>query len=354
MTNEKNEFKQNLDIDELMKQAAEKVDDDVKEAGPENEPKKSPKKIVIATAVGLSIFMAALIGGALLLKNQEEFKDNTKEPGWVSNIGGEKDPLIVGEWDFEYPIEVHEWAKGPFYVDTFWNEENSEAIRKEAESMNALTVASKWVPSGIGHGYSDPKGLLAGANTNDLSQKKLKNGKDNPLFSYALKEDYENAFVIYTERLLNPTFGDWVFFQRANKSLKSASELGVLKNMFTSTWWDENIKEGEDYSKLPILVDWNGDDWGGIQLAERETGRYGTFYGKIEKDSEKFTSNIIGDDENGMPIMEFEVPVEYSAFGKDAIITKKGLLTITLKSNSESITPSERVVINSAKLEIFE
>lgn len=344
----------NDNLDELMKSATEKVSYD---GGDDNKKKsKSTKKVVISTVIGLLLFGAALTVGAFMMGDNDIFEDKTKNPDWVGKEDdGVDKPIPEGEWDFDHPVELDEWAQEPFDSIAFWeSEDNLNAVLDKSQRFQGLSDTIMWVSSGLPHGYADPEGVLDDPYTNDLTKEFLEDGSENPQYSYALREDYQKAYVTYTERLLNPIFGEWIFAQRANMPLKDNKTYNALSSMFTNSWWSDNVKEGEDYTGLPILVDWEGNDWDGIEFAERETGRYGTFFGRIVEDDEnRVTSEIIGYDVNLQTIVKVNSPVEYYAFGKDEkVIHKKGTLEITLMSNSDSIDIRNRVVISDAKLSL--
>lgn len=348
---EQNVKNEEQNIEELMKSATETVNEDIKaDNGEQN--KKRTKKIIISTSVGLGLFMSALIIGPLLLKNQEDFEDKTETPGWVLKEDEKKtEENNKKEWDFNYPIEVHEWSKQPYDRAAFWTDNNTKKIMKQGESIKGLNESLLSIPSGQDHGYDDPNGQLVGAYTNDPMKEHKEDGSKNKMFSYAVKEDYVKSFVVNVERILNPVFGEWVFAQRADRNLKAEQTYEVLQDVFTNEWWSANIKEDQDYSKLPLVVDWNGDDWGGLSFAERVNGRYGTFYGEIvATDENPVTGSIKGYDEKGAHIVELKVPVQYKAFGEDDYLIKKGTLTIELSSNVRDIDSRSRVILSNASL----
>lgn len=351
ITNEEQNVKNEQNIEELLKSATETVNEEIKTDN-DNKKNKKTKKVIISTSVGLGLFMSALIVGPLLLKNQEDFEDKTETPSWVSKENEKKsEEKSKKEWDFDYPIEVHEWSKQPYDRATFWTEKNTDEIMKQGENIKGLNESLLSIPSSKEHGYDDPNGQLVGAYTNDPTKEYNEDGSENKMFSYAVKEDYVKSFVVNVERILNPVFGEWVFSQRAGRDLKSEQTYEELEDMFTPEWWSANIKEGQDYSKLPLVVDWNGDDWGGLKFAERVDGRYGTFYGEIVATEENpVTGSIKGYDERGARIVELKIPVQYKAFGEDDYLIKKGTLTVEMRSNILDIDSRSRVILSNASL----
>ena len=314
---------------------------------------KSTKKIVMFTIAGLFAFGVVLVSAALMLNNNPEFVDKSETPSWVEKEGineedGEND---YDYWEFEHPVELKDWATRPFERDEFWSIEGIEdEVLEISREMQSFYSTVSWMKSGLPHPYEDEE--LAGPFTNDISKRYLKDGSENPDFSYALSEDYQKAYVTYTERLLNPIFGGWVQAQSSERNIKNDSIYNQLKDMFSSEWWNNNIKEGEDYSNLPIVAEWNNGDWDKYNLAERNSNKYGAFYGEVKETEDRYlTTKAIGLDEENQAIIEVSSPVEYSAFGADGELVKiTGTLELTLRSDIEKLNVENRVIIDEARL----
>lgn len=355
--NEENEKKDlNENLDEMMKSASEKVDyNDNNNKG--NKKGKSTKKVIIFTVIGLLLFGAVLATGAFMMNENDEFVDKSEDPDWVDkdNVATEvdDDDEFLDEWNFERPIEVSDWAMNPFVQSEFWEEEGIEdkILEKSREELQGFYSSVSWISSGIPSGYDDPG--IAGPYTNNIEERFLEDESENPEFSYALSEDYQKAYVVYTERLLNPSFGGWAVVQSSDLvSVKDNRIYNQLRDMFSNEWWDNNVKESEDYTGLPIITEWTNGDWDKYDLAEREANRYGVFYGVIDDNEDRYvTSENIGSDEENQPIMQVSSPVKYYAFGKDKkLVEISGTLELTLQSNSDTLNVENRVIISDAKL----
>lgn len=351
--NEDKNLNSNDNLDELMKVASEKVEEDKEIEVSNEENKKSTKKVILFTSGGLLVFAGVILSGALFMNNPQEFVDKTETPGWVE--GGNADENSndnYNPWDFEKPVELSDWANAPYDKESFWQQDDIEnKILEASKEYQGFYFSVASTNSGIPHGYDDEQ--LVGPYTNDIEKRYLEDGSVNGDFSYALTEDYEKAYVTYTERLINPVFGDWSKMQSSDDlEIKSNMQFNALKDMFTVDWWNENIKESEDYSSLPIFAEWTQNDWDKFNIDESNVDMYGTFYGKItETDENIIQSEQIGVDQEGQAIMKVSSPVTYSAFGEDGDnVEIHGELELTLKSNSDSTDVANRVVISDAEL----
>ena len=347
MTNKNKEFKEDANLEKMLETASMKTKEEEKS---DKDHKGSSKKAVLITSGVMLAFGALLAVGALSLRPQE-FEDKTKDPTWIAE-NEEKETAVNenSQWDFEYPVEVPKWSKQPFADGASLNNEETLAeVNKFAEDIQSFQASVSWMPSGV-QGTWDGAGT---AYTNKIEDKFINDNVINPEYAYALKEDYVEAYSTYVQRLINPTFGEWIFAQKYSpaESVKNKAEYQVLNDMFSDEWWAANVKENEDYSAIPVLADWNGDNFGGLEFAEPVPSRYGTFFGVVNETEENYvTVETLGKDERDSEILKIDTPVKYVAFGvDDELIEKFGTLSMTLASNSEPISPN-RVVIVESKL----
>jgi len=343
MTNKENE---NKSLEEMMKLASEKVNESLPK-----KPKKSKKFAFVTVGAIVSLGVLLYIGSNFV--SPQEFEDNTKNPEWVdSQIEKNEIAEENSEWNFDYPVDVPKWSKQEFSItNVIENEETYNELIEFSKSFPEVNSATAWMPSKEAGDWEGAPPVF----TNNVWEEYLEDGTKNNRYSYTLKEDYLIAYASYTQQLINPTFGKWIFSQRYTpaKPMKDNSDLNVLQDIFSDEWWENNISEN-DYSSLPILADWNGDNFGGLEFAESIPGRYGTFFGIINEneEEEKFvTAEVLGADENDSPILKIVSPIKYVAFGiDDELIEKEGNLELTLKSNNEIIERFNRVVVSDAKL----
>lgn len=324
--------------------------DDMLEIAKEEIVTESPKKIpirIFGVVVGAMIALIIILALSKITIKPQNFVDLTDKSGYMHT----KEYNSDGYWDFKYPSTVPTWSKQIFNQSFITERDDTyKALMKFAEGHHDIVAFTISMPSEIGGNWED----APPAYTNDLNEKII-DGVENQFFSYTLREDYMIAYSNYVHRLINPVFGDWVFAQRyvPSKPLKDNKDLAVLESMFDPEWWETNVVEGKDYTKLPILVDWNGDNFGGLEFAELEPGRFGTWYGIVNTDEENVVLvQNLGRDERGSPILQIKTPIKYSAFGiDDEIIEKTGELELTLMSNPIGHMLN-RVVLKDAKLRI--
>lgn len=335
---------ENKSLEELMKAATQSVDESL----PSPEKDNKSKKIIGVAVVGVLLVGGLIFAGKSLFFDNEDFVDQTKNPGVIAD--GEGPTELKDLWDFEYTAEVPEWTKAPFSQESFLADEaKMEEMYDWANSIEAIEFATAWLPSKNIIPDGEEKSLY----TNQLSEEKLENGMPNMYFSYTLKEDYLRTFAIGINRLLNPVFGNWVFNQHSieGKPSKDGPSFTQLKDMFSESWWTANVSENTDYSKLPVVADWEGDSFGGLQFADRNSDVLGTFYGIItETEENPVVVEELTSGHRGAPVFKITVPVSFYAKGENDTIKKTGTLTLTLEPNKYEYSEMYRVVISDANL----
>lgn len=340
----KDEHKEN-NLEDLMKSATEDTKDEIIV-----EPKKKSGsgKVVAFTVIGLILFMGALGLGAFMMNKNGDFEDKSEKPDWVGKEKEEEVEEVVDE--NKYPIELYSWATEA-YTEDFWEQEGIEDLVYESLEENASSFSRgvAWMPTGKASQY-DIDGL-ASPSTNDVEKRYIEEDGDeveNPDFSYALKEDYEKAFMVYSEMFLNPIFGDWRGHVSGETPEESTIEYSQFRELFTYEWWENNI-ENKDATSLPIMVDWNNSGWNYDFDKDEE---FKIFFGKIvETDESTIEVEEVGHDNEDQPILKTTIPVEYYAFDKDnKVFSVKGSLQMTLQSNVDNFGSDNRVVLNDVSL----
>lgn len=358
MNNKKeNKFDKNKDLEKMMKVASEGTDlDDI--SSEKTSSNKSSKRAVKVALASFGALVALVSLAAILLKSDQEFIDKSETPDWV-NKESEQERVVVNdikeEFTFERPIEVLSWMESPYDDSLIESEEVLKDIKNEARKYPVFYSSIAWMPSSQKLNYEG----APSPHTNDVFEEYLEDDTKNPLFSYTLLEDYERAFVIYTNRLMNPVFGGWDRAERSDIETSLHASFGDLSDMFARTYWDELTDEYSDFSSLPILADWEDNNFGEMGLAEPVDGRYGKFYGEIvltdekDMDVEYTPSDELEEGEVENDRLSITMPVKYSAFGEDEdIIEVHGTLNIVLGPNVDITTRPNRVVITYAKLDL--
>lgn len=339
----------NLNEEEKLKQMMDEATKNTQEAPVEPyDGKADRKKAFLVTGTALAVLGGLLFAGSQAIKSQD-FEDKTETPDWVA----EESEIIsvtdedIGEWSFEYPAKVPDWTKQPYSLELLADQEFLEQAFEFTEDFQEFQTYVAGMPSSVSGDWEDaPK-----AYTNDASLEYLEDGTLNPQYSYTLQEDYLQAYSVYLQRLINPIFGDWYLAQGGNGTpMKTNAYFNGLVDMFSNDWWESNIEYDVDYSAIPVMADWEGDNFGGLELAEVVPGRYGVFYGVVDEERQ-VTADSLGMDERGAEIIKISTPIIYSAFGQnDELIELKGMLNLTLESNEDIFNIHNRVVISHAEL----
>lgn len=336
-------------LEDLMRTATEDTKDEIV-----NEPKKKKgsSKVIISTIVGLFVFIGALGAGAFMMNNNGDFEDKTQKPDWVGKEKEEEEEPEKVVNKNKYPIELYSWATEA-YTEDFWEQEGIEELVYESLRNNASSFSRgvAWMPTGKESQYDTDE--LAPPSTNDVEQRYIIEDGDeveNPEFSYALQEDYEKAFMIYSEMFLNPVFGDWMGHVSGDSPKASTIEYSQFRELFTHEWWEDNI-ENKDISSLPIMAEWDDSEWNYNFNKDED---YKLFFGRIiESDDSTIEIEEVGHDDENQPILKTITPVEYFAFDKDnKVFSIKGELEMTLQSNVDDFGSLNRVILNDVSLNI--
>lgn len=174
--------------------------------------------------------------------------------------------------------------------------------------------------------------------TNNPEHYTLEGGSYNPMYSYVLAEDVEYFFGHHLQRLLNPLYGGWWHAQLGNDFESRTVNAGEFVDMFTESYWEDNIVEG-DVSNLPIYADWDGDNFGGRELTDGPR-----WFGEIES-----MENSVNED-----TITSVIEVEYTSFNANGgRENSNGTLELTIVPNpDEGASVNNRLVISEASLTI--
>ena len=333
----------NFNDDDKLKDMFEAASADSDKLADKEPSKDDSKKKAILTAVGVMVGFGVLLGAGALMLRPQEFEDKTEAPTWVdTQVEKVEKSEEYNMWDFEYPVEVPEWTKQPFTRDMAEDEEMIDVFNEFSESFAAYNASISWMPSGVEDEFTPTY-------TSNIEEQYMDDNTLNPYFSYTLREDYVFAYSTYINRLINPVFGNWVFAQMHYPSapMIDNTEFEKLSDMFSRGWWDENVVPAQNYSALPVLADWEGDNFGGLEFTEDDS-IHGTFFGVVnETEDNRVIVESLGIDERGSEILKIDTPILYAAFDIDGeLIKKEGVLSLTLASNDEPIEANRVVIIN--------
>lgn len=348
MENNKNDkLNEDKHLEKLLEVAIEEFED--KDQNTQLADKKDTYKKAVTIVMGIMVAFGVLLYVGSIGLRPQEFKDETNIPSWVkTQTEKEKFESENSEWKFEYPVKVPNWSKQPYKLGSVLNNQGQlyDELINFAEQFPDIKGYTAMMPSGIQGNWEGAPPIY----TNNTYEETLEDGTPNPYYSYTLREDYLIAYSTYLQRLLNPTFGEWVFAQRyvPNKPMKNNQTFEILRDMFSENWWNNNIKKDTDYSALPVLADWEGNDFGGLEFAEREPGRYGTFFGVVnDSEGRLVVAESLGKDSRNAEILKINTPVKYVAFGANKdLIEIPGNLIMTLASNNKASEHNRVVIID--------
>lgn len=323
-------------IDELLKNAEDSDESNSINAIKSKNKKSFHKWPIMAGVVAL----IAVIGLAVMIPHSK----NTQKLNSNSGSNNSQNSTAVADGnDGSYlsqqaPVKLKDWQKVPY------NEQQTKSGKPTKQLQNAM---NQWINKNPQASNTLNSGFVSESNgfTDNTKNHVLKNGKDNPNYSFLTQENVKYVYASYINRLINPQFGNWSLAQFAENDPKSLLSFNEMSDMFTPNWWFHNIKDGKDYSNIPVFADWNKDNYGHLKFVHNAQARwYGTLtYQKISPASNKNGSfkNIVI--KNG---------VKYKAFlANGSTVTRKGTLNLTLVENNTNLTnPQNRLLISSAKL----
>lgn len=230
------------------------------------------------------------------------------------------------------PIEGLGWTKLPYFMGFAEDKD----LRNDAIHWAHLTALG-------GHTVVLPS--LEFGYINDINYALNEDGSINLNYSYVVRENVEYAFAIYSQRLLNPVFGNWSTFQFIDTNPSTSLGGQSFRDMFTSEWWNNNISEN-NYRAIPIFADWEQDGYGGLNFYEGSTDK---FFGEITS----MNVNMISLEDGSGVQVDIEAQVLFTAFGQNELLTKTGILTMQLVPNRDDIyNMDRRMLINEASLTI--
>lgn len=285
---------------------------------------RNRKKILI---FGSAIVAVVLVFGALIIydpfTNSLRWGAGPKQTEVGATAPGGSGVQSTPEWWQEpsnkFPSPVQEWSKDAY------NPKNQTDLEKQAYTS--------YFPTNIGMVGSGLPSESAGF-TSNLSKAKLKNGAQNPDFSYWTDKVFTGEMGLMVERLINPVFGDWV-----DSEFLTNAPPTTLDDLFTDRAV-QNMRNQRD--RYPILIDTYNENLldGGV----RWVGSMKNF--NVTLSYNAFTGQYGG---------TAKVDILYTAWTKDKkTVTKNATLTLNIVSNAGHAGNSSdnRILIDSASLAV--
>ena len=309
--------------------------------------KKQKKKRLLPYIIATSAVVLVLGAGAVTYNNWSGlFKgthettsrgSKTKDSDKTSKGKDKKDivPDDSKESELESKtVKLLDWQKKSY---TEQKEDKNSTITKDAtewsQSTSIVNVTSS-LPSEV-DGY-----------TSDVSKATNSDGTPNLKYSYQTKENVEYNIGVAINKFINPIFGEWGGLPiGVPGSVNSGFQPTLFEPIFTKDWWSNNVNEN-DYHKVPILADWAGDAYGGLDLALNPGG---TWFGQIDSLS---TTSEPESDSSGVKV-NVTAKISYIAKLADGkSITKEGTLSLSLIPNKDSSDINFRNLVSDASLSL--
>lgn len=311
--------------------------------------KKKDKKTVPLIIAGLAV--VALVGSGIyfapkFLNNNTSTVTSTEDSSsktsssksTTSSTGTSQDLAEIYE-ESETPIKVAKWVKQPYA--------NQIVDDPATLKTNAIAAAEDSIFVNTSNGFVSTEDGY----TDDVNNATNSDGSQNENYSYQTKENIEYAWSIYSQRILNPVFGGWntLPWGLGPDLVQTGIQSEDWRSMFTERWWNENIVATGTFNALPIYADWNGDRWGGANVADNAMG---IWFGEItsmtsysEPSSDQYTQ--------AGSVIIINANIQFTAKDPDGKnIVRTGTLYMKLVANMNNTDPLYRNVIDEVTLTV--
>jgi hypothetical protein len=284
------------------------------------------KKIGFGAVGGFTVLLLATIivydpfTGALRFGDGVD-QTGSKPPAVAQTV---QQPKWYQESTNEFPVELDAWQKKTL------TDENAKEIYPAIEmyyngsilESYALTLPSEST------GY-----------TSDPAQELLEDGTLNPMFSYWTKELYVRETGAMLERLINPTFGNWV--EDSSNGRLTDGTYKTLGNLFSKQWLDSH----PNATDLPLFVNSSKTDINYLPAGEKR------WVGKI--------ANIDSELNYDRSIRNYRVSlvadIVYTSWTQDQEkVTENAQIRLTLVPNQNEYSngSANHIVIDESQIEV--
>lgn len=322
----------------------------------DKENKRKKRKIILFSSLGAALTVGIVTGTVFLGSSLHHF--GHVKPGASSSATVEvtsagqvavptDDPNASQNFARENPIpfEHEKWQAAPYTAQVTGKDKSSQVPNDDLRSSILSSVAKGSLDGG---GLASAASTLpseAAGFTSDLDKQTMEDGTPNPMFSYWTEEQFSAEVGIMTERLLNPVFGGWENYQYPEYKANTEFDTALISDLFTSNWSESNsAKPHSEY--VPVLADWNSDNYGG-KYNLTDVARW---FGKVTSSSTTFTY----DESKLNYTATYEAKVKFTAWTKDQKkVERTGTLTLNLVpavTQEYGNNTSNRVLIDSGSL----
>lgn len=314
--------------------------------------KKKDKKKVIA--IGSSGALAiALIAGIIAFDPFSGFNKEDSETVYENVTANEVIPDDLQEFlDKEAEIITETERIDALLEDKFfpvslreWELQSKDLLDIEKDGKDLINDSIK---AGVFGTASILPSKTNGFTSNE-EDVKLEDGTINPLYSFITVEDFAIESEIILKTFLNPVFGGWANYQFKDQ-IEDIEGLAYNFNEIFSPIYLSKVSSEEMKARdwLPILADWDLDDYG---LSDHLLPRDSRWVGVPKK----IETNV--DNTDGAYIFNIKADVDYYAWTiGEQVINKKGTIELELTPNvgDHKNGYDNKVVITDSKLTITE
>lgn len=342
------------------------IDDELKN-------KKKKNKIIALSVAGLVLLSSIGVISGVALNNNSEDNDSSAtstssqndttndgdgsilledvpESDLVETADGVANPKknFFEEDGKEFPIKLEDWQLESARNITVSNDEtNNEehssgilgdnAISDEIKSSLYQKLATTDVDSASNTLPSEKSGY-----TSDDS-KEIIDGIPNPDYSYWTKESFQADLGNSIERLINPIYGGWAFYQYSENN-PAAFDVNIMSDMFTNDYLEKHSTSNPS-NYIPVFADWNSNDYGMGDILLTNGSRW---MGEVIYSDTEFVYN---DDTNSYNV-NYTAQVRFVAWSvNQETLEKYGTLKLKLVPNNlNQGSSSHKVLIDDASL----
>lgn len=266
-------------------------------------------------------------------------------------------PVVTEEWQEKVPESLDEEAVKEgisskyisgntntfqHLIDDYAKTGNEEPQWAQPSDMpSSVIVPFQMLPSEEGGFTADPNKAY-----ND-------DGSLNPLYTMWTQELFTTQVGYHLEKLLNPEFGGWSTYQFPDDGGSGKFNINNMRDSFTDSWlekFDAANSAGKASTVMPVLADWNGDNFGRDDLLDTVSVRW---YGNVTGYTYDFDYN----QETQRYSVNAKYDVSYTAWTKDQKkLQRDGVLEVKLIANGtdENNSSDYKVLIDQATLTLEE
>lgn len=321
-----------------------------------DEEPKDNKKLIVGASVAALLLTGGLIGGVAMMNSGDDSTPKPEESNSANHMRSQdqssNDPKPSSSPNVNQEVSIAEMTsdvkKRPEWVmqlsdntsvlpegDSWYDKVDDDTVDKAISAANTTTIdlakkAGTSLPSEEAGYTSDDEKMFDA------------DGFPNPMYSYWTADQFTLDSMMITQLLLNPEMGEWGKYQLPGsdpaKNFKATTFLPLLSA-------DMKERVEKDPRALPIMADWNNDQYG--MAGQFPEGGY-RWYGTINGSKTEFTY----DDSSNSYDAKMTMDITYSAALKNgSTIEKKGTLVLDLISGQKDGTQNARkVLIDNASL----